>query len=55
MVLHININSLFQHSEKSFISCEEKPAMDNMVAREGKEQRIVPASMAAKDNEIGQH
>ncbi|MBO5033564.1 MAG: hypothetical protein J6D08_17065 [Lachnospiraceae bacterium] len=29
--------------------------MDNIVAREGMEQRIVPTGMAAGDNEIKQH
>ena len=31
------------------------PAMDNIVAREGMEQRIVPTGMAARDNEVKQH
>ena len=30
------------------------PAMDNIVAREGMEQRIVPTGMAARDNEVKQ-
>ncbi len=30
------------------------PAMDNIVAREGMEQRIVPTGMAARGNEIEQ-
>ncbi len=30
------------------------PAMDNIVAREGMEQRIVPTGMAVRDNEIKQ-
>lgn len=29
--------------------------MDNIVAREGMEQRIVPTGMAARDNEVKQH
>ncbi|MCI9201708.1 MAG: hypothetical protein HFI03_15255 [Lachnospiraceae bacterium] len=29
--------------------------MDHIVAREGKEQRVVPTGMAAGGNEIGQH
>ena len=37
------------------ISCEDVPAMDNIVAREGMEQRIVPTGMAARGNEIEQH
>ena len=36
------------------ISCEDVPAMDNIVAREGMEQRIVPTGMAVRDNEIKQ-
>ena len=34
------------------ISCEDVPAMDNIVAREGMEQRIVPTGMAARGNEV---
>ena len=30
------------------------PAMDNIVAREGMEQRIVPTGVAARDNEVKQ-
>ena len=37
------------------ISCEDVPAMDNIVAREGMEQRIVPTGMAARGNEIERH
>lgn len=37
------------------ISCEDVPAMDNIVAREGMEQRIVPTGMAVRGNEIEQH
>ena len=37
------------------VSCEDVPAMDNIVAREGMEQRIVPTGMATGDNEIEQH
>ena len=29
--------------------------MENIVAHEGKEQRIVPTGMAVRDNEIKQH
>jgi len=29
--------------------------MDNIVAREGMEQRIVPTGVAVRDNEIEQH
>ncbi len=29
--------------------------MDNIVAREGMEQRVVPTGMATRDNEIEQH
>ena len=36
------------------ISCEDVPAMDNIVAREGMEQRIVPTGMAVRDNEVKQ-
>ena len=36
------------------VSCEDVPAMDNIVAREGKEQRIVPTGVAPGDNEIEQ-
>ena len=31
------------------------PAIGNIVAHEGKEQRIVPTGMAVRDNEIKQH
>ena len=31
------------------------PAMDNIVAREGMEQRIVPTDMAVRGNEVKQH
>lgn len=34
------------------VSCEDVPAMDNIVAREGMEQRIVPTGMAVRDNEV---
>ena len=37
------------------ISCEDVPAMDNIVAREGMEQRIVPTGMATRGNEIKRH
>ena len=37
------------------ISCEDVPAMDNIVAREGMEQRIVPTGMATRGNEIERH
>jgi hypothetical protein len=37
------------------ISCEDVPAMDNIVAREGMEQRIVPTDMAVRDNEVKRH
>lgn len=37
------------------ISCEDMPAMDNIVAREGMEQRIVPTGMATRDNEVKRH
>ena len=36
------------------ISCEDIPAMDNIVACEGIEQRIVSTGMAVRDNEIKQ-
>ncbi len=36
------------------ISCEDVPAMDNIVAREGMEQRIVPTGKATRGNEIKQ-
>ena len=36
------------------VSCEDVPAMDNIVAREGMEQRIVPTGMAVRDNEVKQ-
>lgn len=36
------------------ISCEDVPAMYNIVAREGMEQRVVPTGVAAGDNEIEQ-
>ena len=36
------------------VSCEDVPAMDNIVAREGMEQRIVPTDMAVRGNEIKQ-
>jgi len=36
------------------ISCDDIPAMDNIVAREGMEQRIVPTGMAVRDNEVKQ-
>ncbi len=36
------------------VSCEDVSAMDNIVAREGMEQRIVPTGMAARDNEVKQ-
>lgn len=34
------------------VSCEDVPAMDNIVACEGMEQRIVPTGMAVRDNEV---
>ncbi len=34
--------------------CEDVPAMDNIVAREGMEQRIVPTGMAVRGNEVKQ-
>ena len=37
------------------VSCEDVPAMDNIVAREGMEQRIVPTGMAVRGNEIERH
>ena len=37
------------------ISCEDVPAMDNIVAREGMEQRIVPTGMATRGNEVKRH
>ena len=48
------------------VSCDDIPAMDNIVAREGKkrkflraregmEQRIVPTGMAVRGNEIERH
>ena len=37
------------------ISCEDVPAMDNIVAREGTEQRIVPTGMVTRGNEIERH
>ena len=37
------------------ISCEDVPAMDNIVAREGMEQRVVPTGMATRGNEIERH
>ena len=37
------------------ISCEDVPAMDNIVAREGMEQRIVPTGKATRGNEIKRH
>lgn len=37
------------------VSCEDIPAMDQIVAREGMEQRIVPTDVAVRDNEIKQH
>ena len=37
------------------ISCEDVPAMDNIVAREGMEQRIVPTGMAVRGNEVKRH
>ena len=36
------------------ISCEDVPAMNDIVAREGMKQRIVPTGMAARDNEVKQ-
>ncbi len=37
------------------ISCEDVPAMDNIVAREGMEQRIVLTGMATRGNETERH
>ena len=37
------------------VSCEDMPAIDNIVACEGMEQRIVPTGMAVGGNEIKQH
>ena len=37
------------------ISCEDVPAMDNIVAREGMEQRVVSTGMATRGNEIERH
>lgn len=37
------------------ISCEDVSAMDNIVAREGGEQRIVPTGMAVRGNEVKRH
>lgn len=37
---------------KNPISCEDVPVMDNIVACEGKVQRIVPTGVVAGYNEI---
>ncbi len=40
---------------QNHVSCEDVPAMDNIVAHEGMEQKIVLTGTSVRDNETKQH